>query len=299
MITTSKKATIARWALTGFAGLAMMAAASGARAQEAEPGDFTPAPDGTNVLLGYYVYGHQTDYSIARGPTVKNSGLEVNVALARYVHFDYIHDIPAGFQIIQEFGSLSGGHIDGTHLPNAFGAANITLSAFMWPYANVETKTYIGFAGFVNPPTGTYDKNSGLNVGAPNWTGDLQLFANKGIGDNISLDLGFDFRDFGDSTAPGGLRTRTDPDFRFQAWATYRFTPALSASLGYEGLLGGKVYTNDFFTGQKSEEQRLRGNVAMFLTPVFQVLLELNHDFVRVGGFKQDFGTTLRLLYVF
>ena len=46
-----------------------------AEAQEIMPYEFTVLPVGTNLALGYYGYGQNTDYSVARGPTFRNSGL--------------------------------------------------------------------------------------------------------------------------------------------------------------------------------------------------------------------------------
>lgn len=93
--------------------LLAMGFATSAGAQEIEPYEFTPLPAGTNLAIGYYIYGHNTEFNIARGQTIKDSGVEVNIAVARYVHFVDIKGFPAGFQIIQPFGSLSAAHIDG------------------------------------------------------------------------------------------------------------------------------------------------------------------------------------------
>ena len=270
-----------------------------AGAQEIEPNDFVPAPDGTNIVLGYYVYGHNEDYSIANGPTVKNSGLEVNLGLARYVHYDYVFGMPAGVQIIQSFGSESAGHIGTTRLGSAFGAGNTTLSGFIWPYASTERKQYLILAAYLYPPDGTYDKYSAVNVGSAAWGGDFQIGWDQGIGEHFSYDLGFDVRKFGDVTSPGGLRGTTDPDFRLEAWASWNWTRAFQTSIGWESLLGGLGYTNGVKNGTSSEFERIRGAASMFVLPNTQVLLELNHDFVAVGGFKQTFGATARVLYVF
>ena len=56
---------------------------------------------------------------------------------------------------------------------------------------------------------------------------------------------------------------------------------------------------NGFLDGNKTEEQRIRANAALFLSPRVQTMIELNHDVKVVGGFKQDFGTTFRILYAF
>jgi hypothetical protein len=290
-----------------------------AAAQEIEPNEFVALPAGTNILLGYYFYQQNSEFNIAGGSTIKKSGLDVNVGLARYVHFTTLFGQPAGFQIYEAFGSESGGHIDGVEsFPNAFGSSSPALSAFFYPYVNVTKKQYLVVTGFLYPPIGTYDKNAPLNLSSAlsnsiGWTGDAQIGWDQGIGDHFSYDASFDIRAYGDTTgpfAPGIAAVSTnfskDPDFRLQAWANWRFNPMLQASIGWESILGGTQYENGLLTGgktvpsgSKSEFERLRVAASAFLSPRSQVLLELNHDFVAVGGFKQDFGATLRVIYVF
>ncbi len=281
--------------------LLTMGAATTAGAQEIEPYEFVPLPAGTNLAIGYYIYGHNTEYNVARGNTIKDSGVEINVAVARYVHFVDIGGHPAGFQILQPFGSESAAHIDGERLGSAFGAQNIQLSAFIWPYVNTATKTNVNLTGFIYPPTGTYDRRSPINVGDNRWRGDVQVGLSQGITDNLAVDVSFDAQFYGDNSdyVPGNLRLSQDPTYRAQVWANWRWSPAFTTSLGYEGFFGGDQQVNGFFAGSKTEEQRIRANAALFLTPRLQTMLELNHDVKVVGGFKQDFGTTLRVVYVF
>jgi hypothetical protein len=278
-----------------------MGAATRAEAQEIEPFEFVPLPAGTNLALGYYVYGHATDFNVARGSTIKGSGVEVNLGIARYVHYIDVAGHPAGFQIIQIFGSESAAHIDGQRLGSAFGAANTALSAFIWPYVNTATKTNVNLTGFLYPPIGTYDKRSPINIGDNRWRGDVLLGLSQGITDNISFDAAFDVQFYGDndSYVPGNRRLSQDPTYRAQLWANWRWSPAFTTSIGYEGFFGGSEQVNGFFAGSKTEEQRIRANAALFLTPRLQTMLELNHDVKAVGGFKQDFGATLRVAYVF
>ncbi len=281
--------------------LLVMGVTTRAKAQEIEPYEFTPLPAGTNLAIGYYIYGHNTDYNIARGPTIKGSGVEINIGVARYVHFVDIKGYPAGFQIIQPFGSLSAAHVDGQRLGSAFGAQNIQLSAFIWPYVNTATKTNVNLTGFIYPPTGTYDKRSPINVGDNRWRGDVQVGLTQGITDSLAFDASFDVQFYGDNNdyIPGNRRLSQDPTYRAQLWANWRWSPAFTTSIGYEGFFGGSQQVNGFFDGGKTEEQRIRANAALFLTPRLQTMIELNHDVKAVGGFKQDFGTTLRIVYVF
>jgi len=292
-----------RAALAGLVVLLLaVAAAPRAGAQEIEPYEFQPLPAGTNLAIGYYIYGHDTEFNIARGPTVKDSGLEANYGVFRYVHFfNPVGGLPVGFQIYQIFGSLSAGHIDSERLGSAFGAQTTTLSFFFWPYVNRATQTNVNITGFLYPPDGSYDPHSAINVGDNRVRGDVQVGLTQGFGEHLGVDLSFDAMFYGanNSYPPGYLRLTQDPTYRGQVWANWRWTRAFSTSIGYEGLFGGTQYVNGFLNGSKTEEQRLRANAALFLTPRLQTMIELNHDLHVVGGFKQDFGATLRVLFVF
>ena len=282
------------------AGLAVCSAGRAA-AQEIEPYEFVPLPAGTNLAIAYYIYGHDTEFDVYKGPTLKNSKLEVNVGIGRYVHYVEILGHPAGFQILQPFGSESGGNVGGERLGSAFGAQSTILSAFIWPYVNTATKTDVITTAFLYPPDGTYDVHSALNLGDNRWRGDIQVGVSQGFGDHIGVDLEFDAQFYGDSSNsyPGGQYLKQDPTYRVQVWANYRWTPAFTTSIGYEGFFGGVQKLDGLLDGNKTDEQRIRANAALFVTPRLQTMLELNHDVSVSGGFKQDFGATVRVVYVF
>lgn len=272
-----------------------------AAAQEIQPYEFVPLPAGTNLAIGYYIYGHNTEFNVAAGPTFKNAKLETNIGVGRYVHFTEIAGHPAGFQLIQIFGSLSGANVGGRSLGSAFGAQNLALSAFIWPYVNTATKTNFNTTVFLYPPTGTYDSRAPLNLGDNRWRGDIQLGLSQGFGEHFGLDAEFDAQFYGDNdnAFPQGSRITQDPTYRVQLWANYRWSPAFTTSIGYEGFFGGNQRENGFLTGNKTDEHRIRANAALFLTPKLQTMVELNHDIAYFGGFKQDFGAQLRVLYAF
>jgi hypothetical protein len=300
--------TIAKGLLTAGVTLGLLALGThAASAQEAEPNDFVPAPPGTNAVLGYYVYGHNSGYSPAKGNTISDASLDVNLGIARYVHWFAVGPYTAGVQVVAPFGSEGPGHIGsgpGSSLGNTFGLANTTFSAFIWPYNNPANKQYLILAGYVNPPIGSYDKTKALNVGGPGWSGEAQIGWDQGIGEHFSYDAAADIIAYGDTTSPGGVKGSTDPAFRLQAWANWNWTPKFQTAIGWESILGGTgyadtAYTGKFATGAKGEFERLRLNASYFVLPNAQVMLELNHDFVAVGGFKQVFGATARFLYLF
>ena len=308
-----------RWALGPVMVLGLLLSLSGlARAQEIEPNEFVPAPNGTNINLAYYLHGSNTSYISTSGHSIPNSNLDVNLGLERYVHYTYVGGMPAGFQVYEVFGSESGGRVGGQGLGSTFGASNPALSAFIWPYASTEKKQYLVLTGFLYPPVGSYDKNKSLNIapalsGSEGWVGDVQVGWDQGIGDHFSYDAALDARFSADTTnpiqpgVPLSVRSHKDIDLRAQLWLNWAWTRAFQTSIGYEGLFGGNTYfDNPLALGGRghtstgsSRVDRIRAAASMFLSQRFQVLLEVNHDLNRTGGFKQEFGLNLRALYVF
>lgn len=270
--------------------------------QEVEPFEFVPAPAGTNLAIGYYVFGHGTEFNVANGPTFKNSKINVSLGVARFVHYFDVAGHPAGVQVLQGFGLPSiGANVGGQSLGHASGIQSTTLSAFIWPYVNTASKTNVLLAGFINPPIGTYSKTKPLNLGDNRLRGTVELGLSQGLGDNIAFDAAVDAQFYGDNTQafPGNRKLTQDPTYRLQLWANYRWSAAFTTSLGYEGFFGGKAFTNGFENGSRTDVQRIRANAALFLTPRFQTMLEINHDLSVSGGFKQAIGVTARVLYVF
>jgi hypothetical protein len=276
--------------------------AKGVEAQEIEPNDLVPLPAGTNAAMGYYAYEDDTQFNYAKGGKfIENTGMQVNLGAGRYLHYFDLAGHPAAVQVLQIFGSESGGEIAGERLGSAFGAADIALNAAIWPYANWAAGRYLVIVGWLYPPSGTYDPTSPVNLGANRWEGDVQIGWDQRIGHCFSYDLAFDTAFYGDNedAFPDGARLSQDPTYRVQVWANWRWTPRLQTSLGYEGFSGGDQSLDGVFDGEKTEEQRLRFTISYFITPTIQALLELNHDVQVVGGFKQQFGTILRLAVAF
>ena len=290
-------------AALSLAGLGLLAIAPRhAAAQEVEPNEYVPLPAGTNVFLGYYVYEHDTSYSVANGPTYKhNTGLEVNIAIARFVHFTTLFGMPAGYQILEFFGSESGATLDGESLGSGFGAQNTAFSVFLWPYSNPKTGTNLNVTLFIYPPDGTYDRNKSINIGDNRLRGDPELGFDQAFGDHFSTTLSFDTMIYGtngDYTS-AGLDLNSTPTYRFQAFANWRWNKVFQSSIGYDGSFGGIESVNGTRDGSRTEEQEIRAVSSMFTSPRSQVLLEVNHDFEAVGGYRKEFGITGRFLYVF
>ncbi len=281
--------------------IAGLGVATRARAQEIEPFAFVPLPAGTNLLLWYQAYGHLTDYNVARGQTFKDSKLEINASTFTYERYFDVAGHPAALEVFDTFSSYSGGNVGGLRLGSAFGSTNPTVAAVIWPYVNTATGSNVFLGGFLSPPLGSYDRRSRINIGDNRWRGTLQLGLTQALGPRFSFEAAFDTQFYGNNNRyyPGSTRLSQDNTYRAQIWANWRWNPALTTSLGYEGFFGGSQRSDGVFNGNKTEEQRLRANAAYFVTPALQAMLDLTHDVHVTGGYNQAFGAQIRLLYIF
>ncbi len=283
-----------RAALFGAAAMALvMGASHHASAQSIQPNDLVPAPDGTNAALGYYLYNH---YDSDHTPSGKVSeSLNTNLFIERYVHWTYLGDVPAGFQVLALNG-WNTGTIGGAKADSG-GELEAILSAFAWPGANTATKTYPFVGFYVYPPINS------AGYGSNSWSGALQLGIDKGFGDHLSFDFTEYTTFYGESTS-GSVRTTTDPSYTLQFWANWNWTPQFQTAIGWQSNFGGEGTSVNALTGAgtinpSSQREEIRGWISYFFTPALQGGLEVNHDFVDVNGGKNEIGMLARILYVF
>jgi hypothetical protein len=147
------------------------------------------------------------------GTNVPNSSANAFIGVERFAHFQYLFDHPAGFLVAQAFGSLSNPTVGGMNLGSVTGASNFNLAGFFWPYADFEGKQYLVIGAYLYPSTGTHNRDRPLNFaalyqpnGESNWTGDLQIGWEHGVGDQFSYDVAFD--DIARTKAGGWFQTR-------------------------------------------------------------------------------------------
>jgi hypothetical protein len=161
-----------RAALFGAAAMALvMGASHHASAQSIEASDLVPAPDGTNLLLGYYTYNH---YDSDHTPSGKvSASVNGNLFIERYVHYSYLGNTPAGFQFLALNGWNTG--TNGGASANTGGELEAIVSGFIWPGANTATKTYPFVGFYLYPPINS------AGYGSNAWSGSLLLGIDKGF----------------------------------------------------------------------------------------------------------------------
>ena len=290
---------------------ATMAARPG-QAIDYQPGDWIPFPPGTNVAMGYYEFSTHSQYnSTITGTAKSNTDLYSNIGLARYIYYNEIFGHPFDLDVIQPFGRLTDGKIDGYRLGNASGAGDLILSPGFWFISRPEQRQWLSAATYTSVPVGSYDNDRALNLGNNRWQNDLQGDLTLGLGDKFTFDVSADWTYYGDNDnfGTGHQKLTRNSTYAAYAWLSYDVTDVVrrglpgasnaSISIGYAGLLGGEQKIARIDNGMKTREDQLRLTCMMFVSPTWQCLVSVGHDIDVSGQFKQSFGLTLRVAKTF
>ena len=288
-----------RKAIFGTATAALALSPMAASAADTQPGDFIAAPPGTNGILLYGIYGNNDGATI--GGVDLPASLESYVIMPRYVYFFEVGGMTADINVLLPMGKLSNGSLGGADLGSADGFGDLTVAATLWLVNNPASNRYMGVAGYLNFPTGSYDPDDALNLGSNRVSGTLQLGGVYGLSEKWYLDLVGDVTLYGDNrnaNGAGGILSQ-DPTYTVQSWINYQSTDKLRLSLGYGGYWGGDQSLDDVANGITSEKQQVRAAATISITPTLQLLGQINHDFDVKGGFKQDVSALFRIMKVF
>jgi hypothetical protein len=284
--------------------LAALSYPATALATELEPNEFVTAPPGTTALIGYFVYGDNQSYRPVGQPAItQNTHLNETVGIARAAEYFNIGKVEALVEFLQPFGRLGDAKIGGVNYPSSSGIGDTTFALAVWPLNDKANRTYLGLTLYVVVPDGAYTHGKTINLGGNRFVYDPEIAFHKGFDDTWSVDASADLIEYGHNTNAGsaalGQTLSQQATVQLQAFANYFWAGRIVTSLGYEGESGGRQSLAGVATTAKTDFTEIRFVNAYSVTPAFQVLGEVNHQFSNVGGFKQQLGVTVRTLYAF
>jgi len=273
--------------------------------------DYIPAPDGTFVELIYYQHISAQNFRVGGDIVTHNLGLTGNIGLMRNVYFASLNlwgwEVMTDWQILVPFGelTLNGGD-------SSSGLGDVFLVSTWWLYNNPKTKTYIGLTPFVFFPTGQYNSEKGVNVGANRFAARVEVNVTQGFepfptlwpghmvyvegavgGDFFSSNNKFGAQNVGGPTWISGKMTQ-DPLLNFEAHVSLDLTKSVWLSGDYYGHFMGDQKVNfvpflppDFGIGSQSQ-QSAGATMAFAFAPGYQLLLQYRGDFQNRNGAAQN-----------
>jgi len=273
-------------------------------ATELEPDEFVTAPPGTTALIGYFVYGDHDSYQPVGGPSINHgTHLDEVVGIDRAAEYFDVGGVEALVEFLQPFGTLDNARIAGARYSASTGIGDTIFAAAVWPINDKAAQRYLGVTLYLTVPDGAYNRTETINLGGHRMVYDPEIAFHQGFDKHWSADVSGDFIAYGDNDDAGGALARETlserPTAQLQGFLNYAWANKVVTSVGYEGERAGRERLDDVRTTAETNFDEVRLVNSYSVTPSFQLLAEVNHQFSNVGGFKQDLGVTLRTLYAF
>ncbi|MGQ1411067.1 transporter [Acinetobacter baumannii] len=271
-------------------------------AVEIEPGDFTPAPKGTNLFLLYWNHINSNSLKLNGVELKDQTDQKLDIGLLRLVRFSEIAGMPFNYQLIVPFGKIDG-QLAGNDLKTKDTQMGDPMLGFvLWPYNNPEKKSSLGIASITALPWGHYSQDSNyISLGTNTWTQDFQFVYTKGWNSGYKLETSFDIYLYGknDEYGPLNQNLKVENSYKTQVWFSKDISPLTNIGLGYSYTTGGDQEIDGLKNGLNQDIQKVRLSGSHFFTKTDQLQAEINHGFQNKGGYDQEFGFQLRYLKIF
>lgn len=258
-----------------------------------QPNDIVaPPPDRTAVQIAFinsersnfYINGNKAPNN-ARIPG--NASVNSDLSVLRLTRSYSLGTLPA-----VSFAQISAGNIRPTGSIGALGSAegtgDLSLATAIWPYSNHASRTYLGLAGYVFLPTGSYSNQRLFNLGENRYRTDLQVGLQKPIYKNLDGMIAFDTMWFGaNSQFLGSNQLTQKPLYSTQLGPIYRINPIFTLAASYLYVAGGETSINGVSQNNMAQTQRyLLSAVAQ--TTVGKFSLQYGNDLQVTNGFAES-----------
>lgn len=300
---------IRRSLLSSAALLGVTFALSPVAAQADNARDWQNLPTDLNMIFGYY---NRIDTNTPIDTSLPIDGLSLNADLyiLRYARSFGIDGRNSAIQILQPYADVSASFddaqfFDGTKhnggmadtqfvfVHNLFGGPALTKEEF----ATWTPETFLTGAVWLTAPTGDYDKNRIINIGANRWVFKPEVAFGTPIGPtwlefNTYVSLYGDNDDY-----LGDNKLEQKPLYAVEGHYSYSFNRALWASLDATYNKGGETKINGADQDNQQQNTLVGASLGFMLSPQFGGLIAYS-DTVSVRTGSPDVNTwTLRLQY--
>lgn len=272
--------------------------------------DWQNTPIDLNMVFGYYNL-IDTNTPIDTSLPIDGLSLNANVYIFRYARSFAIDGRNSAIQFLQPYADLSASfdnsrffqgtkHNSGmgdsqiVFAHNFFGGPALTVQEF----ANWKPETFFSGAAFVTVPTGDYDKNKVINIGANRWVFRPELAFGTPIGPtwlefNTYASLYGDNNDY-----QGDNKLEQRPLYTVEGHYSYTINRALWVSLDATYARGGETKINGDWQDNKQENSLAGASLGFMLSPQFGGLVAYSDTVSQRTGSPDVNVWTFRLQYV-
>lgn len=260
--------------------------AQGALAQGDGPRTYMLVPSGTDLLSGFYIHldGNQTaDPALL----IPDSEIDIDLAVAMYTKTFGLGGKQGAVFAILPYGEVEGslGAFGQTLSGSADGLGDLTLGGIMGlinspdlpalEYGQHAAMPNLAVLAKLTLPTGTYDPDKTLNMGANRWALQFGFPMAAYIGDSMvdprltSFELfpSATFFSENEDSGSGNSSATQDVLYKIEGHITHNLNKSLWVSLDAERIFGGETNTNGNGNDNAQNSFALGGTVSYAFTP--------------------------------
>ncbi len=235
----------------------------------------------------------------SKGDKVEGSSeydFNANMAVIRPIYYTQIGPFTIDPQFILPVGEQS---MSGMH---SSGIGDLTLAATIWFLDNREEQYYFGYTPYLTIPTGSYDRNTSVNLGANRWATKHEVAFGKGFGPlwlELITNVEFYFEN-DEATGLTGTEVSLDKDplLGIEAHISYDVTKRFLASLDYFYAYGGETCLDGERQHDWANTHTLGATIGYMFTDHTQFQTYFKYDVATYNGFETG-NVGIRLAYIF
>jgi hypothetical protein len=273
-----------------------------------QPNDIVaPPPDKNLITISYFNTENSTLYkngsvgTAAQPRLYTNPVIDTQSAILRGARTYSLGDLPAVSYIQLPYGTVRpAGSLSSLSSDNGIG--DLTIATAIWPYADKVNRTYIGIAGYLISPTGSYSSQRAFNLSENRFRTDLQIGFQTPVTKSIDGMLAIDTMWFGGNsqcaTACGSATNASlmqKPLTTTQLGPVWRINQIFTVGASYFYVAGGATTINSTYQNNVVNTQRFLLS-SQAHTQIGRISLQYGRDMEIKNGFIQTRVLALRLM---
>lgn len=184
--------------------------------------------------------------------------------------------------------------------PTDSGVGDLTMATAIWPYANRETRTYFGVAGYLTLPTGSYSNQQIFNFGGNRVSGDIQVAYQTGLAKDLDGVVSMDVMWFSPNNQFGSSNAQfaQKPLYTAQLGPIYHFNQTFSVAATYLYVWGAETSINGNSNNNALQNHRYLLS-AVATTSIGRFMLQYGSNIDTQFGFAETRRLLLRYATAF
>lgn len=273
-----------------------------------QPNDaVAPPPDKRFVSITYYNTGNSTYYkngSVISTGVYASPVLDAQSVNAKFIGTYSLANLPATSFVQIPYGTVKpAGSLASS--PTDTGLGDIMVATAIWPYANRQTRTYLGIGAYLSIPTGGYSSMQPFNMGGNRYTTDIQVAYQQPIVGNLDGMVAIDTMWYGGNSqcsvaclSNTNLPLNQKPLTTTQVGPIYKINQMFTVSAQYYYVAGGATSINNVYQNNVVNTQRFMLS-SLIYTDIGRFSVQYGRDVGIQNGLIQNRVFALRLLKEF